>query len=364
MTRISPPVPDPTPAQRGIALITVLLLLVFVLTIVGSLFYRHQIHLQKATRSILGEQALLLLLGAESWVQARLLEDARHSSIDSLDEGWARRLPPLPVEGGVLAGCVIDLNRRINLNNLAWYTNKSWADELATDYRQMPRTTRRTLVRDLLANLGLDAGDHRIAALVDWVDSDAWLVSPESAEDNEYLLLDPPYRPANHPLVDTAEIALVQGFSGADALALEPYAATVAEDMPVNVNTAPLPVLVALSPLVSVEDARRLAARRPFPSLADFYKALSSIAGEPAQTLYGYLPAELVSVTSQYFLLQADFRLDELHLAYASVMYRQGSHSIQVLSRTVTPIPPMDDPGNTDSPRPDPCQFQEVTDQP
>lgn len=333
--------------QVGIALIAVLLLLVFVLTIVGGLFYRHQIHIQKVTRSLAGEQALLLLLSAESWAKSVLVADGDSTDIDHNGEIWARPLPPLPVEGGRISGCVRDVQAGFNINTLAWYTNKSWEDELAAEQLAQGKTTRRTIVRGLLEQLQLDASDTRIAALADWLDEDAWLLSPDSAEDNEYLLLDPPYRPANHGMVELGELGLVQGFSARDVVALEPFVNTVLESTPVNVNTAPMPVLVALSPRITPRVAEALAAARPFESLDAFYTALASVAGENRENLVSDLPAEFLNVSSEYFTLLADVELAGVRMAYTSIIHRQGGQT-GVISRTLRYIPPvLDSEGNT-----------------
>ena len=257
--------------ERGIALIAVLLLLVFILTIVGGLFYRHQIHVQKVTRSVVGEQTLLLLLSAESWAKSVLEEDAGDSGIDHLGEIWARNLPVLPIEGGQIAGCLMDLQGLFNINSLALYSNKSWDDELQAQFADN-KTTRRRLLANLMSLLDMDNSDSRIAALVDWLDADAWLVSPDSAEDNEYLLNDPPYRAANHSLTELTELSLVQGFSTADVVKLAPWVNIIsdAEEEKINVNTAPALIMMALSPYITGPAVETLEEARPFETVDEF----------------------------------------------------------------------------------------------
>ncbi|MGD9660832.1 MAG: type II secretion system minor pseudopilin GspK [Porticoccaceae bacterium] len=324
--------------QRGVALIAVLLLLVFILTIVGGLFYRHQIHIQKVTRSLVGEQALLLLLSAESWAQSVLVEDGRGSAIDHNGENWARSLPLLPVEGGQISGCLRDLQGLFNINSLSWYSNKSWDDELAGEQGNTDKTTRRTLFRRLLEQLQLDAFDARIAALVDWLDEDSWLLSPDSAEDNEYLLLSPAYRAANQNLVELAELSLVQGFAPADVVALQPYVNILPEYTGININTAPAVVLVALSPYITPEIAEALIASRPYDSRDGFYNQLGALVGQTRQNLLSQLPAELIAVGSDYFVLSANVQLAGVQMAYRSTIHRQGQ-AAKVISRTLRYIP-------------------------
>ena len=53
--------------------------------------------------------------------------------VDHLGEVWAQALPTLPIEGGVITGCIRDLQARFNLNNFALYTPESLELELNID---------------------------------------------------------------------------------------------------------------------------------------------------------------------------------------------------------------------------------------
>mgnify|MGYP003700515431 CR=1 FL=1 len=340
--------------QQGIALITILLLLVFMLAIIAGLFYRHQLHIQKVSRMLVGEQAMLLFLGAESWARRVLSEDGRQTRIDHLEEKWAYPLPPMPMEGGVLTGCLRDEQGLFSLNSLGWYTSKTWAEELAGDGQGRNVTSRRRILQNLMAQAGLEHSDALVASLVDWVDPDGWLVSPESAEDNEYLLMQPPYRAANFPLGDIDELTLVSGFSPAFVERLEPLVNTVPGDLPLNVNTASVPVLAAVSSLVSVEQARRLAGLRPFPSLDKFYEQMASVVSETHATLRTLVPPQFLTVSSDYFSVHARLVLAGSDFAYRSLIWRRGD-TTRVLSRTLTPIPQVVNDPNRKLPPVIPC---------
>lgn len=327
--------------QRGIALIAVLLLLVFVLTIVGGMFYRHQIHIQKVTRNLVGEQAILLLLGAEDWAISLLDEDGDTTAVDDYSEKWARELPAMPVEGGYISGCVRDLQSRFNLNNLASYTNKTWEDELMAEQVGTEKATQRTILRNLLTLAGRDSSDAKIAALVDWVDADSWLVTPESAEDNEYLLLSPAYRAANHNMVELSELSLVQGFNGADVVALRDYVNVIPAHTAINVNTAPAQVMMALLPRMNPDIYNQLDQARPFETMQQFYTLLAGIMGETSQSLQQQLPVEFLSIGTDYFELLADAELAGVRVAYTSLIYRAGGAAPRIVQRTVQYIPLM-----------------------
>ena len=63
-------------------------------------------------------QAQALVQAGIDWARAVLGDDRRLSSVDHLGEPWAMRLPPVPVDGGELAGHIEDQQGAFNLNNL------------------------------------------------------------------------------------------------------------------------------------------------------------------------------------------------------------------------------------------------------
>ncbi len=329
----------PSQKQRGIALVSILLLLVFILTILSGLFYRHQIHIQKTTQSLMREQVLLLLLSAEGWAKKVLQTDALKNDSDHLDEIWAQVMPPMPIDGGVLQGCLIDMQGRFNLNSLAWYTNESWDSELNNEALQKNLTTRRNILLRLLKNQGLEATDQRVALLIDWLDADSWLTAADSAEDNEYLLQDPPYRSANHTFTDLSELTLVQGFSVSDVVALEPWVSVIPEDVSININTAPQSVLSALSTFIDDGVADRLMADRPFSDVDQFYRRLEVLTGKSRTVLKKQIAAEFIGISSHYFMFRSDIDFSGLKMTYHSVIRRQDNGPTQVLQRTLIPAP-------------------------
>lgn len=158
---------------------------------------------------------------------------------------------------------ITDLSARFDLNNLA-------ARRLPAGIR--PPTA---ILADLLTLCGDFQPLERVEALKDWVDPD----DQGFYESDRYLRQKPPYRCADTFLRSWNEVLLVKGFSKsyfaprrrsfprqafqADplrCLCLIPIARK--QPLPVNVNTAPQPVLAAILGLSSQDVARRIAASR------------------------------------------------------------------------------------------------------
>ena len=190
------------------------------------------------------------------------------------------RLPPVPVDNGSLTGRIDDEQGKFNLNNMVTYGRANLAQ--VTNFRH------------LLSILALPPS--LADALVDWIDADSEPQPGDGAEDAYYLSLQPPYLPANRPLPDVAELALVRGFDDKVRERLRPFVTALPRFTPVNANTASPEVLAAVVPGMSLDAARALVAQRErayFRSFSDFFFQL------PPGLI---VPTENISVSSNYFM--------------------------------------------------------------
>jgi len=231
-------------------------------------------------------QALTLAQAGVDWARAVLSDDRRASNVDHLGEPWALRLAPVPIEEGAvkgaLSGYLEDQQGRFNLNNLA-ANGKVDTAQLAH-------------FRRLLTILGFSSSDSaRLGdALCDWLDADNE-PRPNGAEDDYYRAMQPPYLPANRPLTDLAELALVRGFDAGVRARLRPFVSALPKATPVNVNTAPPEVLAAVVEGLDLDAARTLVTQRErlyFRDGNEFTRALPKGASAAAGD---------VSVASDYF---------------------------------------------------------------
>ena len=206
-------------------------------------------------------QARAVLLAGADWARAVLADDRRVSNVDHLNEPWALKLPPMPVENGELVGNIEDQQGAFNLNNLV------------TDGKL--NLLQVAHFRRLLATLGLPA--ELADALADWIDTDNQPQPRDGAEDAYYLSLNPPYVTANRPLIDVDELALVRGFNGNVRARLRPFVSALPRNTTVNVNTAPAEVIAAVIDGLDLGGAQSLVGQRNqtyFRSSEDFLKLL------------------------------------------------------------------------------------------
>ena len=250
--------------QRGIALITAVLMVALATMLAVGVVYRGVLDQRRTATMFAMDQAWEIALGAEAWAADFLQRDLQQSQGDNLSETWAQPLPPLPVEGGSVAGRLVDLQGRFNLNNLVFADGTPNPDAIAQFSRLL---------------VALDLEPNWASIMADWIDLDTQPGFPDGAEDNVYLGQAPPYLAANMPITRASEIMALPGFGPERWAKLKPYVAALPVGTTLNVCTAPGVVLDSLSEGV-VEFGRspeELAKRRGdgcFPSLNDLRGAL------------------------------------------------------------------------------------------
>lgn len=295
----------PARAQRGVALITAVMIVAIAAAVAAKIAFAHQLWFRQMEN--VGDRGAtdLLRRGALHWASVALLEDAAQNSIDHLGEPWAQGLPTLPVEGGAIHVSVEDAQGRFNLNNLL----QSNGQPSMPDVQVFQRLLVMLKLDPLLAN-----------ALLDWMDADSNVTSPGGAEDVDYLTLKTPYRAANQPLTSVDELRLVRGFDAKTMQALLPYVTVLPPGTrtTINVNTASPVLLAAAVNLDAAWAERALENRRnkPMNNVGEFTALL------PAGT---QLPNGLASVKTDYFLITLDTSIGRHQRRTVALLRRAGT---------------------------------------
>ena len=293
--------------QRGVALITVLLIVAVLTAIVSRLGFSNQIWLRQVENGSALLQSGQASRAVQDWLGLILLRD--DNDYDGHTDLWARPLPPIPGFHGFVQGYMEDMQARFNLNNLL--DQGGGADQVAM--RQFER-----LLRSLDLNPGI------AEATVDWMDPDDRVTGVWGAEDGYYLGMNPAYLAANQPFTDAAELRLVRGVDRATWQKLKPYVTALPRKTLVNVNTASSVVLAAVvtewgSPQNGSGEAKRWSeatSRKPFAELQSFYNQAPGFADSEQ-------PTEL-TVRSQYFMAHTQVDIGHIRQRIATLYSRSG----------------------------------------
>ena len=346
--------------NRGIALL--LVISVTTILIATALEYNRRARFAVISTAAARDRLTLSQMTASGIhaAMALLAKDRAESNIDSLQEDWANPdkidelLSEIPFDDGTLSVTISDEMGRIQVNALVTFPNS----------RNFNDSQRQLLERYL--NYFRDAGEETpedsqppaiINSLKDWLDSgdDEAITGLSGAESSYYQDLSPSYSSRNGPIADINDLLLVKGITAelfygstekpgiADSLTvygMTPGAGT-SFTFPgkININTAELPVLIAMLPSENADlaqaffDLRQEAAtEKDAPDLSDttWYKNIAGFSGMNLDT-------KLITTASDIFRITSEAKVNDSVLTASAVVQRlksakTGKWSCKVLS--------------------------------
>lgn len=309
--------------QRGVALITAVLIVALAAIAATAIALSGDAALHRAAILQETERAWWYADGVQSWVRSILERDAEETEFDALTEQWAQPIDYLPLEEGFVSGQIIDQQGLFNLNNLG--------DSDAEDRQRHAEQFERLIGQ--LGDVDPFIGKQLAPAIIDWIDQDLDPTPYDGAEDDEYLRHDVPYRTANRLFSSVSELMLVRGMTPELYRALAPYLTALPYvGTPINVNTAPEPVLRALVVEPSAEFEAFL--RDRFEEPAEGIGDLTSSGAFGARDA----PSDDLSVSSNYFLLNAETTVGNSRVALFSLFLRPSGSPPVLLVQSTAPL--------------------------
>ncbi|MEQ1310606.1 type II secretion system minor pseudopilin GspK [Acinetobacter sp. XH1639] len=313
-------------SQRGVALLTILVM-VALATILAATIAKRQTNTAENTGYLMRQdQSLLYAKSAEAFFSELLIQDSDNgSSIDHLQENWAKPMPSFPVEDGSVSGKLLDESGKFNLNNL-----------VKADGNQVDDSARRWFEK-LLQRVGLPA--ELSQAVIDWQDTNDEVTGAMGAESSYYQGLDPAYLTPNTKFHSIEELKLVRGFEGKNYDLIKPYVTALPEQTKLNMNTAPALLLASIDPKVDVKAIEQQLKIKEtelthFNNVDDLWK-LSAFSGIDEQSKTD--AASLLDSKSNYFTAQIEVMLSERKRQFNSLMMRKDKQVI-VYSRSLAPF--------------------------
>ena len=331
--------------NRGIALL--LVISVTTILIATALEYNRRARFAIISTAAARDRLTLSQMTASGIhaAMALLAKDRAESNIDSLQEDWANPdkidelLSEISFDDGTLAVTISDEMGRIQVNALVTFP----------DSRNFNDSQRQLLERYL--NYFRDAGEETpedsqppaiINSLKDWLDSDddEAITGLSGAESAYYQDLSPSYSSRNGPIADINDLLLVKGITAelfygstekpgmADSLTvygMTPGAGT-SFTFPgkININTAELPVLVAMLPSENTDLAQAFfelrqeaATDKDAPDLSDptWYKNIAGVGGMNLDT-------KLITIASDIFRIISEAKVNDSVLTASAVVQR------------------------------------------
>ncbi|MDZ4318834.1 MAG: type II secretion system minor pseudopilin GspK [Phenylobacterium sp.] len=315
-------------SERGVALLTVLLLVAVLATLAAVVLDDIRFGIRRAANAEAVGQARWYALGAETLAAGQIGRLIGGQERLTLDGGWADRPFSFPVENGLIQGRLADGGACFNLNSVVQGVGEVLGRREAGVAQFIA----------LLSALGVAPreGEMLAAALTDWIDSDGVRESG-GAEDEAYLAGSPAYRTGGTLLAEVSEVRAIRGFTPAIYDRLRPVACALptSDLSPINVNTLTPDKAVLITMLteggVSPALAQRVVESRPAGgwSVESFWAtpALAEhIPGDPGQ----------VKTTSRYFALQTDVTYLDAEVVASGLFEVDPSGQVRLVARRWT----------------------------
>ncbi len=317
---------QPISRQRGTVIITVLMLIAVATYLAVEMTYRQRIDITRTGTLLALSQSEENVKSAEALAQYVLVDDfsadlKRTEPTDNLEEQWTTPVQTA-LGQGVIEGEIADLQGRFNINRLLLKGDSIEQFETLLGNLHIPINSSSSLTPTSIAG-----------RVVDWLDEDH---NPEidGHEDQEYLLLDPPYTAADRILVDLSELMLIAGITREDLDILAPHVALLPPMATLNINTATAETLKAYC-----LDATRIT---PIQTSGGYEKIsdLTDIVdpGPKGSLITGCTPVPNnsdLSLDTNFFLLKAKATIDKRSIKMHSVLYRDVTSTSDVKVKVI-----------------------------
>lgn len=320
--------------QRGVALITVLLVVAIVAVIAVNMSGRLKGQVTRAHAMEMSENAYWHWLSAEQLVRQVLLAEIENDDYVYGGQNWATQQGPFPVDGGFIGGRIRDLHACFNLNALFPGNEENPVESSGLALEQY---------QALLQALEFDdfTVQQLSATLLDWLDEDNVLTNQYGAEDADYESMPRPYQAANTMMSHVSELRQVVGYTQEVYERVRPYVCVIPQrsDLAFNLNTmdAERPELLSAIFLgeLGIDQARDMLSSWPqegYPSVEEIIALpeLQGLVPEGDEQLRG---EESLTVDSEFFELRAAIQYGDTEFFAVSIVQARGGEA-RVLHRS------------------------------
>ncbi len=251
--------------NRGIALVTVLLVVALLIAVVVEFNRIAVADIQVSNNFVDEKKILYTTMSGVNAISELLRLDREYTQSDNLLEDWARgetyfESASMLLEEGKVSGVITDEEGRICINSLVGDGGEMVAGQF---------NVWRRLLQQPRFRLNEQEAMTIIYSIKDWLDADGEVSDIYGAEDTTYLPLG--YKCKNGLMDTVEELLLVKGmtpelfYGDENREGLRRYLSVYGEGT-VNINTAPIPVLLALSPRMNESIAQELDEYRREPT--------------------------------------------------------------------------------------------------
>lgn len=291
--------------QQGVVIIMALFIMALVAALAIAMMARLERDTRRTSLYVHDITAQQYAQGSIAWAQ------------DVLRTNWENRKPNQLIDkmplasvvedksGYTITSTLYDMQARYNINNLANHNR-----DAQVDFKR--------LLAAVDPALNDQAAEAIIVAIVDWLTP----ATQQTEYDKYYIEAPTPYRSAHRLMESISELRLVKGMTPRLYQALQPYVIALPNQTVVNVATATIPVLLTLSPAITLDIAKAIEKKRqetPFAT-PDIFRQVEGVSE-------ANIAPEKIATSSAYFLLETKVAIDSQQLVFYTLLERVASTS-------------------------------------
>lgn len=245
--------------------------------------------------------------GSVIWAEDQLSNNVKFQQTGQVTDKTPIVSPVNKMNNATIETKIEDAQSLFNLNNL---TDESY------------RPTFSKLIKTVSPKMSNTDIQAIVLATTDWITSNA-----NSTYDTYYATLNPPYRAPHRLMVSPSELRLVKGITSDLFNALSPYVIALPVATSININNAKAPLLMALSPTLTMDGAKAIESacqEAPFASL-DMFHNMDIVKNNP------FTDSELTT-TSTYFLVTSYVTIGNQNIITYTLLERDTKNSQPVLT--------------------------------
>ena len=327
--------------QRGVAVITALLLTTLAVTIVASLFWQQQVQVRSIENQRMQLQKQWILRGALDWARLILSESLKvNPQVDNLQQPWAVGLAETRLDSYVengrsdseasdasISGKIIDATSRLNLRGLSSggkpdEVEMKAFEKLLTLLKINPalaQATAITMAAGQPKQVPLPGGQTQVPAVVATTPATPAVTSTAGTGTGAATFVTLPLD-ANRPMEITQvdDLLAVPGFTPAIVAQLRNYVIILPAVTAVNFNTTSAEVLAARVDTLSLAEAQAIILDRDRAFARDDVDVKTRLRDRPATGL---------TVRTDYFLVDGKVKLNRAGLEVQALIQRTGGKS-------------------------------------
>ncbi len=291
------------PKQQGSAIVVALFVVALVAAIATAMLIRLQQDTRRTQLLVNATQANFYAQGSVAWATDQLINDWKSQQQNKVIDRTPIISPKNKQNSATIQTTITDAQGLFNLNNL-------------TDQKYRENFGR--LIKTLQPSLSANDIQTLVQATTAWISS----TSNNDAFDTYYSKLSYPYKAPHHIMASMSELRLVKGMTPALFKLISPYVIALPMTTAININNADAPVLMSMSPTLTLDAAKGIVAHRtqtPFTNVQNF-QAFDIVKNNS-------FAQDQVTTTSNYFLVKTEVSIGEQEIILYTLLQRDAKDS-------------------------------------